>query len=49
MFSLTGKSCVVTGASRGLGRVLALAFADQGTDVVTSGTSTGSTRNPRAR
>lgn len=34
MFSLTGKSCVVTGASRGLGRGIALAFAQQGADVV---------------
>ena len=34
MFSLSGKICVVTGASRGLGRAIALAFADQGADVV---------------
>jgi NAD(P)-dependent dehydrogenase (short-subunit alcohol dehydrogenase family) len=34
MFSLDGKACVVTGASRGLGRAIALAFADQGADVV---------------
>ena len=33
MFSLTGKTCVVTGASRGLGRAIALAFADQGANV----------------
>ena len=34
MFSLAGKVCVVTGASRGLGRAIALAFADCGADVV---------------
>lgn len=34
MFSLAGKSCVVTGASRGLGRAIALAYADQGAGVV---------------
>jgi NAD(P)-dependent dehydrogenase (short-subunit alcohol dehydrogenase family) len=34
MFSLEGKVCVVTGASRGLGRAIALAYASQGADVV---------------
>jgi NAD(P)-dependent dehydrogenase (short-subunit alcohol dehydrogenase family) len=34
MFSLAGKSCVVTGASRGLGRAIALAFAEQGASVL---------------
>jgi NAD(P)-dependent dehydrogenase (short-subunit alcohol dehydrogenase family) len=34
MFSLAGKVCVVTGSSRGLGRAIALAFADRGADVV---------------
>lgn len=34
MFSLAGKACVVTGASRGLGRAIALAFAEQGGGVL---------------
>jgi NAD(P)-dependent dehydrogenase (short-subunit alcohol dehydrogenase family) len=34
MFSLEGKIAVVTGASRGLGRAIALAYASQGADVV---------------
>jgi len=34
MFSLEHKSCVVTGASRGLGRAIALAYAQQGADLV---------------
>jgi NAD(P)-dependent dehydrogenase (short-subunit alcohol dehydrogenase family) len=34
MFSLAGKACVVTGASRGLGRAIALAFAEQGASVL---------------
>ena len=39
MFSLAGKICVVTGASRGLGRAMALAFAEQGADVVAAARS----------
>lgn len=34
IFDLTGKVAVVTGGSRGLGREMALAFADHGADVV---------------
>lgn len=34
MFDLSGKVAVVTGGSRGLGREMVLAFAEQGADVV---------------
>ncbi|MGH7266721.1 MAG: SDR family NAD(P)-dependent oxidoreductase [Candidatus Rokuibacteriota bacterium] len=48
MFTLTGKSCVVTGASRGLGRAIALAFGRQGADVVLAARSTGDLEALRA-
>jgi NAD(P)-dependent dehydrogenase (short-subunit alcohol dehydrogenase family) len=34
LFDLTGRVAVITGGSRGLGREMALAFADRGADVV---------------
>src|SRR4051812_14430092 len=37
LFRLDGKRAVVTGASRGLGRVMALALADAGADVAITG------------
>jgi NAD(P)-dependent dehydrogenase (short-subunit alcohol dehydrogenase family) len=36
-FRLDGRRAVVTGASRGLGRVMALALAEAGADVIITG------------
>ncbi|MBW7462145.1 SDR family NAD(P)-dependent oxidoreductase, partial [Paenibacillus sepulcri] len=33
LFDLTGKSAIVTGASRGIGKAIALALAEAGADV----------------
>ncbi len=41
LFSLTGKSAIVTGASRGIGRAIALGFAAAGADVVLAARSEG--------
>ena len=40
MFSLSGKSALVTGASGGLGKAIAQALHAQGAKVVLSGTKT---------
>ena len=34
MFDLTGKVALITGASRGIGKGIALAFAKQGADII---------------
>ena len=36
---LQGKSAIVTGASRGIGREIALAFAENGADLIINGTN----------
>jgi NAD(P)-dependent dehydrogenase (short-subunit alcohol dehydrogenase family) len=40
-FRLTGKVCMVTGASRGLGRAMAVALAEAGADLVVTARSEG--------
>jgi NAD(P)-dependent dehydrogenase (short-subunit alcohol dehydrogenase family) len=39
LFDLTGKVALITGGSRGLGKEMALAFAEQGADVVVTSRS----------
>ena len=34
LFSLEGKTAIITGGSRGLGREMALAFAERGANIV---------------
>ena len=41
IFDLTGKVAIVTGASRGIGKAIALGFAQAGADVVVAARSAG--------
>ena len=34
MFSLTGKTAVVTGGTRGIGQAMAIAMAEAGADII---------------
>ena len=34
MFSLVGKTAVVTGGTRGIGQAMAIAFAEAGADII---------------
>ena len=36
LFNLEGKNCLVTGASKGMGKAMALALAEHGANVVIS-------------
>ena len=33
MFELTGKTAIITGASRGIGKAIAMKFAQQGANI----------------
>ncbi len=48
LFSLQGKTALVTGASRGLGQALALGLAQAGADVICSSSRVGGTDKTRA-
>ena len=47
LFSLAGKTAVVTGASRGLGQALAIGFAQAGATVICSSSKAGGTAKTR--
>ena len=49
LFSLAGKKALVTGASRGIGQVIAVAFAEAGADVALTARSPGGLRETAKR
>ena len=44
LFDLTGRTALVTGSSRGLGRAIAEGLADAGAAVIINGTTAGRDR-----
>jgi len=48
-FDLAGKKALVTGASRGIGAAIALAYADSGADVALLARTTGDLEEPADR
>ena len=46
MNKLDGKAALVTGASKGIGKAIALAFAQEGANVVVTSAQQGHARGP---
>ena len=49
LFSLSGKSALITGGSRGLGKAMARGFAEAGADVVISSRSADELKETKVR